>query len=42
MPDLDPADWTKYVCIETCNVKDNARTLAAGESHAMRAAIGVT
>ena len=42
MPDLDPADWTKYVCIETCNVKENARTLAAGHSHAMRAAIGVT
>jgi D-hexose-6-phosphate mutarotase len=42
MPDLDPADWTKYVCIETCNVKDNAHTLAAGQSHAMRAAIGVT
>jgi glucose-6-phosphate 1-epimerase len=41
MPDLDPADWTKYVCLETCNVKENARTLAAGQSHTMRAAISV-
>jgi glucose-6-phosphate 1-epimerase len=41
MPDLDPADWTKYVCIETCNVKENALTLGAGQSHAMRATISV-
>jgi len=41
MPDLDPTDWTKYVCIETCNVKENARTLAAGQTHTMRAAISV-
>ena len=41
MADLDPADWTKYLCIETCNVKENAVTLAAGQSHTMRAVISV-
>jgi glucose-6-phosphate 1-epimerase len=41
MADLDPADWTKYLCIETCNVKENALTLAPGQSHTMRATISI-
>jgi glucose-6-phosphate 1-epimerase len=41
MADLDPADWTKYLCVETCNVKENALTLAAGESHTLRATISI-
>jgi glucose-6-phosphate 1-epimerase len=41
MADLDPTDWTKYVCIETCNVKENALTLAAGQAHTMRATISI-
>ena len=42
MPDLDPADWTKYVCVETCNVTENAIALPAGATHTMRATISVT
>ena len=41
MADLDPQDWTKYVCIETCNVKENALTLPAGAAHAMRATVSL-
>jgi glucose-6-phosphate 1-epimerase len=41
MADLDPSEWTKYVCVETCNVKENAVTLAPGASHTLRATISV-
>ena len=41
MGDLDPEDWTRYVCIETCNVKENAVTLDPGATHAMRSMVSV-
>jgi D-hexose-6-phosphate mutarotase len=34
--DLSLEDWHKFVCVESCNAKDNAVTLAAGETHVMR------
>ena len=30
MPDLDPQEWPKFVCVETANVKENAVTLRPG------------
>ena len=42
MADLDPSEWTKYVCVETCNVKENAVTLAPGAPHTLRATISVS
>lgn len=39
--DMSPEDWPKYLCIETCNVRDNAIRLAPGESHTMTARISV-
>ena len=41
MADLDPADWTRYMCVETCNVRDGALELPAGETHRMSATISV-
>jgi glucose-6-phosphate 1-epimerase len=37
--DLSAEDWHKFVCVESCNAKDNAVTLAAGQSHVMRVRI---
>jgi glucose-6-phosphate 1-epimerase len=39
MADLGEQEWPKFICVETCNVKDYAVTLAAGEKHAMGAII---
>jgi glucose-6-phosphate 1-epimerase len=39
MRDLGDGEWTKMVCIETCNVKDFAVTLEPGKSHTMSATI---
>jgi glucose-6-phosphate 1-epimerase len=38
-PDLSPQEWPKFICVETCNVKDYAVTLAPGATHTMRAVI---
>ncbi len=38
-PDLGPDEWERFVCVETCNVKDHAVTVAAGATHTMRAMI---
>jgi glucose-6-phosphate 1-epimerase len=40
MADFGDEEWTKMLCIETCNVNVHAITLAAGGRHSMRAAIG--
>jgi D-hexose-6-phosphate mutarotase len=34
--DLSLEDWHKFVCVESCNAKDNAVTLSAGQTHVMR------
>jgi glucose-6-phosphate 1-epimerase len=39
MPDLDPQEWPHFVCVETCNVKENAITLGAGQKYWMDAEI---
>ena len=39
LPDLAGQQWPGMVCIETVNAKENAVSLASGESHRMRAAI---
>jgi D-hexose-6-phosphate mutarotase len=33
MADIPPADWPKFICVETCNVWDNQVKLAPGTSH---------
>ncbi len=37
MPDMEPDAWLHMTCIETANVGEDAVTLKAGETHAMRA-----
>jgi len=39
MADLDPQEWPRFVCVETCNVKENAITLAPGQKHWLDAEI---
>jgi glucose-6-phosphate 1-epimerase len=39
MPDYGDDEWPFMLCIETCNVCQNAVTLAPGQSHAMGALI---
>jgi glucose-6-phosphate 1-epimerase len=39
MPDFGDDEWPAMVCIETCNVRDQAVNLAPGQSHAMGAVI---
>jgi len=41
MPDFGDDEWPSMLCIETCNVRDNALSLAPGQSHAMGAVIRV-
>ena len=36
MPDLSSDDWPSFVCVESCNVWDNAVTLRPGETCTMR------
>ncbi|HEV2296032.1 MAG TPA: D-hexose-6-phosphate mutarotase [Tepidisphaeraceae bacterium] len=38
-PDLGPQEWERFLCLETCNVKDYAVTLAAGATHTLRSMI---
>jgi D-hexose-6-phosphate mutarotase len=42
MPDFGDEEFTSMICIETANVGDSSVTLPPGETHEMRAAIGVT
>jgi glucose-6-phosphate 1-epimerase len=42
MPDLDPAEWTRFLCVETANVRDLSVTLPAGARHTMTARISLS
>ena len=39
MADFGDDEWTKMLCVETCNVGVTAVSLAPGASHTMRARI---
>ncbi len=39
LPDLGDDEWTRFVCIETCNVGAYAVDLAPGEQHTMSARV---
>jgi D-hexose-6-phosphate mutarotase len=39
MPDFGDDEWPVMLCIETCNVRENAVTIAPGQSHTMGANI---
>ena len=41
MPDFGDDEYHRMVCVETCNVADDAVTLAPGASHTLAAAISV-
>lgn len=41
MADFGDEEWPRMVCVETCNVGDNAVTLDAGKTHTMRATLSV-
>ena len=41
MPDFGDDEWPGMLCIETCNVRDHAVSLAPGASHAMTATIRI-
>jgi D-hexose-6-phosphate mutarotase len=38
-PDLGDDEWERFICVETCNVKDYAVTLAGEATHTMRSII---
>ncbi len=42
MGDFGDDEWTRMVCVETCNVLDGAITLAPGARHAMVATVAVS
>jgi len=39
MPDFGDDEWPAMLCIETCNVREHAVTIAPGQSHTMQAVI---
>jgi glucose-6-phosphate 1-epimerase len=41
MGDLGADDWRQFLCVETCNVGDNAVTLGEAQAHTMSALISV-
>jgi glucose-6-phosphate 1-epimerase len=41
MPDFGDDEWPAMLCIETCNIREHAVTLAPGQSHTMGATIRV-
>jgi glucose-6-phosphate 1-epimerase len=41
MPDFGDDEWPFMLCIETCNVRENAVTIAPGQTHAMGAVLCV-
>ena len=38
-PDIGNDEWQRFVCVETANARDNAYTLASGQTHTMSAII---
>ena len=42
MPDFGDEEWPSMICVETCNVIDDAITLAPGDAHEMTAELRVT
>lgn len=38
--DLDQEDCRRFVCVESCNARENAFTLQAGQTHSLRVMIG--
>jgi len=40
-PDLAPEEWQRFVCVESCNARDNALTLAHGAAHTLRTTISL-
>jgi glucose-6-phosphate 1-epimerase len=42
LTDLGDDDWLKMVCVESCNLKESAIRLAAGQSHSMRTEVSIT
>jgi glucose-6-phosphate 1-epimerase len=41
MPDFGDDEWPFMLCIETCNVRENAITIAPGQSYIMSAVVSV-
>jgi len=41
MPDFGDDEWPAMLCIETCNVREHAVTLAPGQTHTMTATVRV-
>jgi D-hexose-6-phosphate mutarotase len=41
MGDLAADEWRQFVCVETCNVGDNAVTLGEAQAHTMSALISL-
>ena len=41
MPDFGDDEWPSMLCIETCNVREQAVTIGPGQSHAMSAVLRV-
>jgi glucose-6-phosphate 1-epimerase len=40
--DLGDDEWTQMLCVETCNVRDGAIVLDAGQSHTMTVSVAVS
>jgi glucose-6-phosphate 1-epimerase len=41
LPDMAPEDWQEMICVETCNVSENAVHLSPGASHKLTARIRI-
>ena len=40
--DIGDDEWTQMLCVETCNVRDEAIVLDAGQSHIMTVSVAVS
>jgi len=40
--DFGDDEWTQMLCVETCNVRDQAIVLDAGQSHTMTVSVAVS
>lgn len=41
LPDMDPTEWYEFIAVETVNAGVNSVTLAAGETHTMKAHVTI-